>query len=414
MLLDEKAINEIRISGYPVAIFGAGIVGEAIYHACFKAGIRIDYFCDNNVNKTKSLLCGKEVFLPEDLRKKHADAVILISAADINDVVKQLRELGFIKFYSGSALLRNFDLSPIRFSTPLEFAEYAVATCLLCHDSYLRPDNLFLRSVDIIITERCTLKCRHCSNLMQYYKKPSNCSFENLMVSLSAFCAIADEINEFRVIGGEPFMNKDIHFIVEKLIGEPKVKKAVIYTNGTIVPDKKQIKYFKDNKVLFIITDYGKLSRRLNDLIGLLQAEGIDFYVHKAQGWTDCAAITKHSRGLYEQKEVFRACCAKNTITLSDGKLYRCPFSANVDRLSAVPAAENDHIDILGISESSGNVFEAKKIIRNFIAGIDFLRVCDYCNGRPFNATEIVSAEQIDRPLDYIMYNNQVEYEKSK
>lgn len=33
-------------------------------------------------------------------------------------------------------------------------------------------DAVILNSIDFIVTERCSLRCRDCSNLMQYYKNP--------------------------------------------------------------------------------------------------------------------------------------------------------------------------------------------------------------------------------------------------
>ena len=35
-------------------------------------------------------------------------------------------------------------------------------------------DKLNLKTIDIQVTERCSLKCKDCSNLMQYYERPQN------------------------------------------------------------------------------------------------------------------------------------------------------------------------------------------------------------------------------------------------
>lgn len=396
--LNQEIIENIKREGIPVIIFGAGIVGEALFHACRNAGIKVECFCDNNSNKTKSSKCNIEVIHTPNLKTKCKDANFIISAADIKDVVDQLHVLGYSKWYACSLLLRDFDVSQYQFSAPMDFVEYAVATCLLCHNSYLTPDKLFLRSVDIIITERCSLKCRDCSNLMQYYKKPVDCDIKELMQAIDVFFTYIDEVNEFRVIGGEPFMNKDFHLIINRLNDEPKVKKIVIYTNGTIIPKEDKIEYLKNSKVLFIITDYGKLSKNLHGLTQILQGNNIAFYVQKAQGWTDCAKIVRHYRYIGQQKEIFRNCCAKNTITLSKGKLYRCPFSANADRLDAVPDVKNDHINIF---DETIDINEMKKRIRKFLLEKDFLEVCDYCNGRSFGDPEIQPAVQTNKPLEY-------------
>lgn len=99
--------------------------------------------------------------------------------------------------------------------------------------------------------------------------------------------------------------------------------------------------------MLVIITDYGELFRNLQKLLDVLKVNTINFYLHKVEGWTDCASIVKHARALVQQKELFRKCCAKNTTTLLGGKLYRCPFAANIHRLGAVLNCKHDYIDFL-------------------------------------------------------------------
>lgn len=398
---EDSVIEKIRHQGLPVIIFGAGVVGEVVFHSCRSAGIPVECFCDNNVNKTKGLLCNTKVLYPPDMKRQYPEAAILISAADLGDVVTQLHGLGYDTWHAVGPLLRDFDFYPYEFSAPSDFVEYAVATCLLCQDSYLSPDKLFLRSVDVIITERCSLKCRDCSNLVQYYKRPSDCDTKGVLLSIDVFCSVVDEVNEFRVIGGEPFMHKEHHLIVKRLAEEPKVKKVVIYTNGTIVPREDQIEHLKNSKVLIIITDYGHLSRRIDELKKTLYRAGIAHYAHEARGWTDCAAITPHHRTVEQQRQTFKGCCAKNTISLSDGKLYRCPFSANADRLRAVPVFKEDSVTLLRNSQLAMDIVAMRNALRKFLLRTEYLQSCDYCNGRPFEAPEITPAVQTKRPLEY-------------
>lgn len=401
-----EAVENMKREGIPVIIFGAGIVGEVLWQACRQAGVEVECFCDNNINKTRSQRCGIRVLHTQDVKTKYHEAVFLISAADIKDVVGQLRSMGYSRWHASSLLLRDIDLTLYQLSAPMDFVEFAVSTCLLCHDSYLSPDKLFMRSVDILITERCSLKCRDCSNLMQYYKKPEDCDLDEIMQSLDMFCALVDEVNEFRVIGGEPFMNKEIHTVIERLIDEPKIRKVVIYTNGTIAPNDDQIKGLKNNKVLLLITDYGALSKKLNPLTEILRQNDITHYVAKAQGWTDCANLLRHYRKPEQQKEIFNNCCAKNTLTLSKGKLYRCPFAANADRLQAIPGYEKDYVDMFQEALKTMNSHEIKNKIRSLLVEKEFLETCDFCNGRPFGASEIQPAIQASKPLEYTQCNS--------
>lgn len=388
----------------PIIIFGAGIVGEVLFHACSQANIVVKCYCDNNIHKAGTYLNNTNVLHSSEVKILYPDAVFLIAVADIKDVVEQLNHMGYTKWYPSIAILSDFDFKHVKLSESLDFVEYAINTCLLCQNSYFNPEKLFFRSVDIIITERCSMKCKDCSNLMQYYREPVNCDLAEIFRSIDKFCDFMDQINEFRVIGGEPFMHSEFHQVIKKLDEEPKVHRIVIYTNGTIVPSPIQIDYLQSPKVLLIITDYGKLSKKMNHLTQLLQEKSISFLVRKVQGWTDCSSIEPHQRSMAQQRKVFRDCCAKNLVTLSNGKLYRCPFAANAARLQAVPNFEEDYIDFWDEKLEKMDIIEAKNRIRNFLVEKEYLETCDYCNGRPFDAPEILPAIQTSRILDYKKY----------
>jgi organic radical activating enzyme len=399
-----KTIKSINSESAPIIIFGAGIIGEILFHACCIAGIKVDCFCDDKVTGT---LCDLSVLHTSELKMKYQDAIFFISSSNIKDMVDRLKDLGYSKWYSCGLMLRDFDLSQAHIATTaysVEYLEYLVCACLLSHDNYINPEKLFLRNVDIIITERCSLKCKDCSNLMQYYKKPQNCNLEEVLRTIEVFCSYMDEVFEFRVIGGEPFMNKDFHLVVNKLIDESKVRKIAIYTNGTILPSEAQMSCLQNNKVLLCITDYGDLSRKLNELTQELQKKGIVYYVYKDRGWTSCSTVTRYERTIEQNEDVFKKCCAKNLATLSDGKLYRCPFAANASRLKATPDYIGDYINILEMPLNAIDFIDIKNRIRSFLIEKTKLETCDYCNGRPYGAPEITPAIQVDKPLDYKQY----------
>ena len=110
------------------------------------------------------------------------------------------------------------------------------------------------------------MACVDCSNLMPYFEKPRNYTFEALKDSIDVMCTYFDQISEVRVIGGEPFVNKDFAKIVEMLSVKVKIKRIAIYTNGTIVPSNEKMKSLENEKVFLYITDYDNLSKNLKKL----------------------------------------------------------------------------------------------------------------------------------------------------
>ncbi len=396
----ENMLNEIRSSKLPVIINGAGVVGETLLSFCEKEGIKVDCFCDNSKKVSQSNFCGMEVIHMPDLKTRYDDAIVLISSASIKDVVDTLDDLGFSHWYSGGVLLKDSDVSQ---KEPLiDRTKFAVESCILCHNGYLNPDKLFIRSIDLIITERCSLRCKDCSNLMQYYENPKDCDTNMLLKSIDAFCTFVDEVMEFRVLGGEVFMNKQWPTIVNRLAEEPKVKRVVLYSNGTILPSRESLPTLENNKVIVTVSDYGSLSRKVNELKQLFEENKISYSILKFDDWLDCSTIKSHNRDAEQNKKLYQVCCAKNMLTLSDGKLFSCPYAANASRLQAVPDYKSDYIDLF--QEPLVSIGGMKNKIKNYILHKEYLKTCDYCNGRPLSGKEVQPSVQIDKPLKYHKY----------
>ena len=100
---------------------------------------------------------------------------------------------------------------------------------------------------------------------MQYFKSPNNTD-ENIIHSIEILRSNVDFISEYRVIGGEPLINKNWANIVNSISNLDPESNILIYTNGTICPKDNQLEPFQHKKVTFYITDYGDLSRNIGRL----------------------------------------------------------------------------------------------------------------------------------------------------
>ena len=98
-----------------------------------------------------------------------------------------------------------------------DFIDFTIDNMINSQKKYLDENLLFIRSVDLVLTEKCSLKCKDCANLMQYYQNPVNIEKQELLDDLEDLMSVADEVNEIRIIGGEPLMNKDFHDISVRL-----------------------------------------------------------------------------------------------------------------------------------------------------------------------------------------------------
>ena len=388
-------------------IFGAAILGEVTLHACRAKGIAVDCVIDNRIT---GHLLDVPILALSDFKEHFFSAEgIYLTSPNIQDMIDPLAELGFENWKSCGEVLHDFDISGIDFQSingsnqasrySTEHVKYLIRTCLHHHDNYMHPERLTAQSVDLIITERCSMKCQDCANLMAYYAGPENADLDEMLATIDSMCAKFDEIGEVRVIGGEPFMNKEVHLIVEKLTSQDKIRQVGIFTNATIVPRDAQWSAFKHSKVRFFITDYDELSRNIQKLIPALEERGIHYVSEKANGWTDCAALDKHNRSVKENEKLFSECCAKNLATAHNGLLFRCPFSANAYSLQAVPYFAGDQIVVADASRGE---------IKSFLRDKTMIDACDFCNGRSYGAPVIKPAIQTASPLKYVKYERKL------
>ena len=71
---------------------------------------------------------------------------------------------------------------------------------------------------------------------MQYYSKPVQIDTSVILKSLQALKLCFDYVHEFRIIGGEPLLNKEFGKIIDYISKNFNYGYIVVYTNGTIIP----------------------------------------------------------------------------------------------------------------------------------------------------------------------------------
>ena len=79
----------------------------------------------------------------------------------------------------------------------------------------------------------------------------------------------------------------------------------------------------------------------------------------------------------------------KNNIL--NGKLYRCPFSANATNIEAIPLNKSDYVNL---ETDNKNIEEIRKDIIKLYTKKQYLTACSYCNGRDYTTPIIKAAIQ--------------------
>lgn len=246
-------------------------------------------------------------------------------------------------------------------------------------------DNEILH-LDLVITECCSLKCRDCSNLMQYYQHPENVSPDEVLSDLKRILDVFI-IRELKIIGGEPFVNqRTLCDVINFLNGEygEKVGKINIITNGTIIPSDDCFESMMCNpKVLVTFSNYGELSTRQGEFIKRCIQEGIRYSVlSDSFYWLDFGRPVEYSETEGFNKRQFRNCFnRKYCNTLYRGGYYICPRLAHGMRLGLIPDDKSGYVNLNDYK--CQDKAELKNAVQKIIRRKEPVNACSYCiNGK--------------------------------
>ena len=378
-----------------VVVFGTGNFGKIVVRAVLESGISIKKVCDTNPSNWGKSFCGYSVFGPDDLCSE--DTVLLASnisnrrflrklceekrVSEIHNVEKILRRSSWPKFYSELDLEWSLDRS-----------QEVIDLYLFDIDSEQEQVLLKVKSLDVVLTERCSLKCVDCSNLMQYYEKPIGAEIETLVESLKSFLDTVDFVSELRLIGGEPLVSRSVEKVLETIYSYSNFDKIVLYTNGTLIPKDSTLSMLQDSRVWVKISDYGSVSRKAQQLSDKCKSLNINCIHELVTEWEDVGRILDRGRTREQNKVVFGNCCVNDTLTLLHGLLYACPFSAHTDNLGVLKDADVDRVDVLASKD-------LKKAIRSIYQEKDVLVACNLCNGRDHVVAKVPAGVQTKQPL---------------
>ena len=400
-----------KSSKLKIFIFGAGTIGRLSDLALKKEGFDAYCFIDSDIRKQGNKVQNKKIISPDDLKKFDSENThIFIACNYFSSIVPFLKKNNFQNYYIVSDLLKKFDtyklyneidmsllfakLLPLKLERNLAFYNE------MCNkENYVTNDKLVLKSLDVQITEKCSLKCKDCSNLMQYYKKPIDTDYNILVNAMDKIMNSVDFIDELRVLGGDPFMYKELGKIINKLATYKNVERIVVYTNAKFIPKNKNLDYLRLPRVILDITNYGEASSAADKFVEFAKKEGISYSMNHCNTWQDCGRIVpKSNKTEKELEHQFNNCCNSDLISLLHGKLYRCPFSANGVNLKAFEANKDDEIDL---NDDSISKKDLRDKIMYLAFGKKYLTACRFCNGRDYSTTNIPSAIQAKTRLDY-------------
>lgn len=341
-------------------IWGAGTFGISFYEF-FCNKINIEGFIDSQIRKQGTKVCGLPVHSPDVLKNK--PGIVLVSTGRTKDVFEKLREIGYKK---------NVDCFHVDdFSSLYMF--YKEGKVHLCDLQY-------------IVTQYCTLHCEKCASLIPYIKQPKHASLNQIMRDLDAVFQWVDSVNVLGLVGGDAMLNPQFEEILKEIAEKyypERVACIEVYTNAVVVPSPSCLELMKKYNVFYRFTDYRPYTgkrQKIEQVIGLLDREGIRYDHVQFEKWLDCGYPQKNNGILGEDnlKTFFDSCDRRSCHSLYDQKVMYCGMGLVAEWAGYCNRSSSDYFDISQYDECRRAEF------LEFMLGYSekgYLSYCAKCNG---------------------------------
>ena len=108
--------------------------------------------------------------------------------------------------------------------------------------------------MNLVVTDKCTNSCPYCFASSEMSKSLSlNILSKSNIDKIIDFIKRGEPNFELNIIGGEPFIYKDLGFLLSKLFNVPNFKKATIFTGGVFPSNKiEQILPYRDQIAIMV------------------------------------------------------------------------------------------------------------------------------------------------------------------
>ncbi len=243
-----------------------------------------------------------------------------------------------------------------------------VADCLL-------PWKEIYPDIVMVMTTRCSLKCKNCNNLMPHYADPYNVDLDELKSDIDRLSDRVDRVVKFSLIGGEPFVYPHFKEILKYALTKKNFMYISLTTNATIIPDSEMVKILKNPRIFVEISDYGVKTQKVNEFIDLCKREHIKYLPDKVVSWVSPGGTENRGKTKEQLMKEYDNCYSSRYCkTMLKGKIFLCSRGA--------------HLYDLGYMDSTHDFFDTRKEmsraefrrgLRKFMTS-NYADACNYCD----------------------------------
>ena len=366
-----RVLEIIKHTDKKIGIFGTKACAKMVFYALRNLGRVPAFFCVEEAEEQE--LLGTLVLNVEQI-KGYKDTILVIASfkeSTYQVVSNKFQSMGF-EVYRKDALLWYYQTKVV--SRMVDDEKYAQTIELTKQDLQSGMDN-----VSVVLTNRCTLRCRDCGRLTPYYEHPEHIDLKTIQKSVHKLAEAVEYIRTYVLFGGEPMLYPWLTEVCKAASSMDNVLTVDIITNGTIVPSDDVLKQIRDAGVYIVISDYGALSTKKSELIARMEALDVVYEVASQANLWHCV----QKPGLMdfteaELAELYDRCVHMKyeCNELQNGRLYMCGYAAYGAVTGKIPLKENDYVNLL---DDNITLSEIRDRIQDLFYHRKYIEACHYC-----------------------------------
>jgi organic radical activating enzyme len=401
-------INDYKKTSKAIVIYGAGALGKIVYEELKRREIKKIVFCD--LVKAGDIIDENKVLHPAELSEKADEIVVLLtlmgnSFFDVAKIVTTLQIscytvmniLDDIDFISIDNQIKRTQTIKLRYQYANTLKRYYMYTNIVENRELINQQDITVSNaksikdfhkMTLVVTDRCTLRCKDCGALVPFYKNPKDIAYGAVLSSFKRFLNCVDYLESIVIVGGETLLYKDLIPLIEFCAKEPKIISISIPTNATIMPTADLLQCLFKNNVKIIISDYPLERCYALELEKLLLENGIEVERRQMDKWNYLGDFTKKNYTEQQLKNVFMTCESRECWDMKAGKIAPCGVYLQAREVATVPDFIEDYVDFA--NETIGNDVLKKQF--GILLNKSSMEACRYCNG---SRVKIKPAEQV-------------------
>jgi organic radical activating enzyme len=379
-----KHFDPDRWNGKPVVLCGVREKVMPAAEGLFDRGIGPVFICDDDWTGFRS---REGTYIPIDELAEHREDNLILGSKVFYKLYERVLQLPYGELYSMDNLLKD----------PHDRDAYSRG---ISHFLMKRTDEFIIEGLEICLTQRCNLRCKKCSNLMQYFENPRDADDELVLGAFKKIMAALDGIVFIKILGGEALLTQELLCKVLALLKqEEKILNIHLPTNGTLLFSDMALEQMKmDDRITVLSSNYGKYSEKIKAMETQLREKGI-MVCHGDAGdrWQDHGRLKQYRRKEEKTKEMYKGCNLRRCcVTLWNDILFPCPAAAHGTSLEAFPKVSGEYISILTPDIPAPVLREQ---LRAFYYETEYVTACTYCKMSPRYG--IRKGVQVRKPVPY-------------